>query len=63
MKQNPSSNGDKKRMGEDTLTGEKMATEGDEHIADAVTADLLCITVAVGRGSAATAAGPALPPQ
>jgi hypothetical protein len=49
-------------MGEDTLTGEKMATEGDEHIADAVTADLLCITVAVGRGSAATAAGPALPP-
>jgi hypothetical protein len=55
-------------MGEDALTGEKMATEGDEHIADTVTtdivaADLLCITAAFGRGSAATAAGPAPPPQ
>jgi hypothetical protein len=63
VKQNPSSNVDKKRMGEDALTDEKMATEGDEHIADAVTtdviaADLPCITAAVGRGSAATTAGP-----
>jgi hypothetical protein len=63
VKQNPSSNVDKKRMGEDALTGDKMATEGDEHIADAVitnivAADLLCITVAVGRGSAATTVGP-----